>query len=166
MSTSVEVRFLPGPFVAEVELGSTLLAAARKANAPLEAPCDGAGICGKCLVQLHGQALDALESGVDAHGGNGEGRLVLACDARVRAGVTATIPSREDQTLAIVDHGVAVARPLTPYVTVHESLGATMVWAGGRLLAYVPGPGPVANLGIAVDIGTTTLVVVLGVCCA
>ena len=146
MSTSVEVRFLPGPFVVEVELGSTLLAAARKANAPLEAPCDGAGICGKCLVQLHG---------------DNEDRLVLACDARVRAGVTATIPSREDQTLAIVDHGVAVARPLAPYVTVHESLGASMVWAGGRLLAYVPGPGPVANLGIAVDIGTTTLVVVL-----
>ena len=96
MSTSVEVRFLPGPFVAEVEPGSTLLAAARKANAPLEAPCDGAGICGKCLVQLHGQALEALEPGVDVHGRDGEdgeGRLVLACDARVRAGVTATIPS-------------------------------------------------------------------------
>jgi uncharacterized 2Fe-2S/4Fe-4S cluster protein (DUF4445 family) len=164
VSASVEVRFLPGPFVAEVEPGSTLLAAARKANAPLEAPCDGAGICGKCLVQLHGQALDALEPGVEVHGGDGvvgEGRLVLACDARVRAAVTATIPSRGDQSLTIVDHGVAVARPLSPYVTVRESLGASMVWAGGRLLAYEPGPTPVANLGIAVDIGTTTLVVVL-----
>ena len=161
MSAGIEVRFLPGPFVAEVEPGSTLLAAARKAKAPLEAPCDGAGICGKCLVRLEGESLEALEPGVDAHGGNGEGRLVLACDARVRAGITATIPARENQTLAIVDHGVAVARPLTPHVTVHVSFGASMVWAGGQLLAYVPGPVPVANLGIAVDIGTTTLVVVL-----
>ena len=161
MSGSVEVRFLPGPFVAEVEPGSTLLAAARKANAPLEAPCDGAGICGKCLVQLKGEALDALEPGVDSRGGDGEGQLVLACDARVRSNVTVTILPRGDQGLAIVDQGVAVARPLTPHMTVHESLGASMVWAGGRLLAYVPGPVPVANLGIAVDIGTTTLVVVL-----
>jgi len=61
VSASVEVRFLPGPFVVEVEPGSTLLAAARKANAPLEAPCDGAGICGKCLVRLNSEALAALD---------------------------------------------------------------------------------------------------------
>jgi uncharacterized 2Fe-2S/4Fe-4S cluster protein (DUF4445 family) len=158
----VEVRFLPGPFVAEVEPGSTLLLAARKANAPLEAPCDGAGICGKCLVRLTSEALAALEPGVDVRGGaNGHGTLVLACDARVRAGVTATLPSRSDQGLTIVDHGVAVVRPLAPHITVRNSCGDSQVWAGTKLLASFPGVFPVANLGIAVDIGTTTLVVVL-----
>jgi uncharacterized 2Fe-2S/4Fe-4S cluster protein (DUF4445 family) len=162
VSASVEVRFLPGPFVVEVEPGSTLLAAARKANAPLEAPCDGAGICGKCLVRLNSEALGALEPGVDLRGGgNGHGTLVLACDARVRARVTATIPEHRDQGLTIVDHGVAVAWPLVPHITVHDSHGDSLVWAGERLLASLPGLSPVANLGIAVDIGTTTLVVVL-----
>ena len=159
MSASVEVRFLPGPFIAEVEPGSTLLAAARKARAPLEAPCDGAGICGKCLVRLDPEALIALEAGVEVGGGNGQGALVLACDARVRADIAATIPDRGDKNLAIVDHGLATARTLAPHIAVmHASDGCT-VWAGQELIASLP--NRVANLGIAVDIGTTTLVVAL-----
>ncbi|MGB8298663.1 MAG: ASKHA domain-containing protein [Polyangia bacterium] len=159
MSASVEVRFLPGPFIAEVEPGSTLLAAARKARAPLEAPCDGAGICGKCLVRLDPEALTALEAGVEVGGGNGQGALVLACDARVRADIAATIPDRGDKNLAIVDHGLATARSLAPHIAVvHASNGCTM-WAGQELIASLP--NRVANLGIAVDIGTTTLVVAL-----
>ena len=161
MSASVEVRFLPGPFVAEVEPGSTLLAAARKANAPLEAPCDGAGICGKCLVQLSADGLAGLEPGVDLHGGDGGEHLVLACDARVRSRVTATILPRGDELLAIVDQGMTVSWPLKPHITVNEALDGSLVWAGGRLIADLVGCKPVANLGIAVDIGTTTLVVVL-----
>ncbi len=159
MSASVEVRFLPGPFIADVEPGSTLLAAARKARAPLEAPCDGAGICGKCLVRLDPGALAALEPGVDVHTHDGQGTLVLACDARVRAGMAATIPERGDRDLAIVDYGLATARPLAPHiVVVHASDGCT-VWAGQELIASLP--SAVANLGIAVDVGTTTLVVAL-----
>jgi uncharacterized 2Fe-2S/4Fe-4S cluster protein (DUF4445 family) len=159
VSTSVEVRFLPGPFIADVEPGSTLLAAARKARAPLEAPCDGAGICGKCLVWLDPEALTALQAGVEVGAGNGQGALVLACDARVRADIAATIPDRGDKNLAIVDHGLATARPLAPHIAVvHASDGCT-VWAGQELIASLP--NRVANLGIAVDIGTTTLVVAL-----
>jgi uncharacterized 2Fe-2S/4Fe-4S cluster protein (DUF4445 family) len=159
VSASVEVRFLPGLFTAKVEPGSTLLAAARKAHAPLEAPCDGAGICGKCLVLLDPEALTALEPGVDVRGGNGQGALVLACDARVRADIAATIPDRGDKNLAIVDHGLTTARPLAPHIAVvHASDGCT-VWAGQELIASLP--NRVANLGIAVDIGTTTLVVAL-----
>jgi uncharacterized 2Fe-2S/4Fe-4S cluster protein (DUF4445 family) len=155
----VEVRFLPGPFIADVEPGSTLLAAARKARAPLEAPCDGAGICGKCLVWLDPEALSALETGVEVRGGNGQGALVLACDARVRGDIAATIPDRGDKNLAIVDHGLATARSLAPHIAVvHASDGCT-VWAGQELVASLP--STVANLGIAVDIGTTTLVVAL-----
>jgi ferredoxin len=124
VSTSVEVRFLPGPFIADVEPGSTLLAAARKARAPLEAPCDGAGICGKCLVWLDPEALTALQAGVEVGAGNGQGALVLACDARVRADIAATIPDRGDKNLAIVDHGLATARPLAPHIAVvHAQCG-------------------------------------------
>ena len=159
MSTSVEVRFLPGPFIADVEPGSTLLAAARKARAPLEAPCDGAGICGKCLVWLDPEMLTALEPGVDVHGGNGQGALVLACDARVRADIAATIPDRGDKNLAIVDHGLATVRSLTPHIAVVRASDGCTVWAGQELIASTL--STVANLGIAVDIGTTTLVVAL-----
>ncbi|MGA7741988.1 MAG: ASKHA domain-containing protein [Polyangia bacterium] len=159
MSASVEVRFLPGLFIAEVQPGSTLLEAARKARAPLEAPCDGAGICGKCRVWLDPEALTALESDVQVGSGDGQGALVLACDARVRADIAATIPDRGDKNLAIVDHGMATARLLAPHIAVvHASDGST-VWAGQELIASLP--NRVANLGIAVDIGTTTLVVAL-----
>ena len=159
MSASVKVRFLPGPFIANVEPGSTLLAAARKARAPLEAPCDGAGICGKCLVRLDPEALTALEAGVDVGGGNGQGSLVLACDARVRADIAATIPDRGDKNLAIVDHGLATARPLAPHIAVVHAPDGCTVWAGQELIASTL--STVANFGIAVDIGTTTLVVAL-----
>jgi len=159
VSARVEVRFLPGPFIADVEPGSTLLAAARKARAPLEAPCDGAGICGKCLVRLAPEALTALEAGVEVGAGNGQGALVLACDARVRADIAATIPDRGDRNLGIVDHGLATARLLAPHIAVVRAPDACMVWAGQELIASLP--SAVANLGIAVDIGTTTLVVAL-----
>jgi len=159
VSASVEVRFLPGPFIADVEPGSTLLAAARKARAPLEAPCDGAGICGKCRVWLDPEALTALEPGADVRGSNGRGALVLACDARVRADIAATIPDRGDKNLAIVDHGLATARPLAPHIAVVRASDGCTVWAGQELIASLP--STVANFGIAVDIGTTTLVVAL-----
>jgi uncharacterized 2Fe-2S/4Fe-4S cluster protein (DUF4445 family) len=159
LSASVEVRFLPGPFLAEVQPGSTLLEAARKARAPLEAPCDGAGICGKCRVWLDPEALTALEAGVEVGGGNGQGALVLACDARVRADIAATIPDRGDKNLAIVDHGLATARSLAPHIAVVRATDGCTVWAGPELIASLP--SAVANFGIAVDIGTTTLVVAL-----
>jgi uncharacterized 2Fe-2S/4Fe-4S cluster protein (DUF4445 family) len=159
LSASVEVRFLPGPFLAEVQPGSTLLEAARKARAPLEAPCDGAGICGKCRVWLDPEALTALESDVQVGGGNGQGALVLACDARVRADIAATIPDRGDKNLAIVDHGLATARSLAPHIAVVRATDGCTVWAGPELIASLP--SAVANFGIAVDIGTTTLVVAL-----
>ena len=159
MSASVEVRFLPGPFIADVKPGSTLLAAARKARAPLEAPCDGAGICGKCRVWLDPEALNALESDVEVGGGNGQGALVLACDARVRADIAATIPDRGDKNLAIVDHGLATARSLAPHIAVVHAPDGCTVWAGQELIASTL--STVANLGIAVYIGTTTLVVAL-----
>ncbi|HEX7597735.1 MAG TPA: 2Fe-2S iron-sulfur cluster-binding protein, partial [Polyangia bacterium] len=159
MSASVQVRFLPGPFIAKVETGSTLLAAARQAHAPIEAPCDGAGICGKCLVRLEPEALASLESGAELREGNGLGEFVLACAAHVRSALTAIIPERRDKDLAIVDHGLAIPRPLAPHIAVvHASDGST-VWGGQELLASLP--NCVANLGIAVDIGTTTLVVSL-----
>jgi len=159
VSASVEVRFLPGLFIAEVQPGSTLLEAARKARAPLEAPCDGAGICGKCRVWLDPEALTALESDVQVGSGDGQGALVLACDARVRADIAATIPDRGDKNLAIVDHGLATARSLAPHIAVVHAPDGCTVWAGQELIASTL--SAVANFGIAVDIGTTTLVVAL-----
>jgi uncharacterized 2Fe-2S/4Fe-4S cluster protein (DUF4445 family) len=96
---------------------------------------------------------------VDVHGGNGQGALVLACDARVRADIAATIPDRGDKNLAIVDHGLATVRSLTPHIAVVRASDGCTVWAGQELIASTL--STVANLGIAVDIGTTTLVVAL-----
>jgi uncharacterized 2Fe-2S/4Fe-4S cluster protein (DUF4445 family) len=110
-------------------------------------------------VRLGPEALAALEPGVDVRGGNGQGGLVLACDARVRADITAAIPDRGDKDLDIVDHGLTTPRPLAPHIAVVRATDGCTVWAGQELIVSLP--NAVSNLGIAVDIGTTTLVVAL-----
>jgi uncharacterized 2Fe-2S/4Fe-4S cluster protein (DUF4445 family) len=110
-------------------------------------------------VWLDPEALTALESDVQVGSGDGQGALVLACDARVRADIAATIPDRGDKNLAIVDHGLATARSLAPHIAVVHAPDGCTVWAGQELIASTL--SAVANFGIAVDIGTTTLVVAL-----
>ena len=52
------VAFLPSGLRAEIAAGATILDAARAAGESIEAPCAGAGTCGKCRVRV--QADDLL----------------------------------------------------------------------------------------------------------
>ncbi len=160
MSADVEVRFLPGRQVTRVAPGSTLLAAARRAGVSLEAPCDGAGICGKCRVQVHAAHVGALDPGVKGRR-DGDRLSVLACDARVRAPLEVTVGDCSDRALKIVDHGMSTPWPLAPFVTILRTGEASVIRGGHATLAAIPGVGGPANLGLAIDIGTTTLVVAL-----
>ena len=54
--TPNEVIFQPDGARALVPPGATVLEAAEHAGVPLEAPCGGAGVCGKCRVILNGDA--------------------------------------------------------------------------------------------------------------
>lgn len=46
------VIFKPDNRSIDVPNGTTILEASRKAGVLIEAPCNGAGHCGKCLVRL------------------------------------------------------------------------------------------------------------------
>ncbi len=46
------IRFVPWDRTVEAEPGWTVLEAARAAQVPLGAACDGDGICGACAVQV------------------------------------------------------------------------------------------------------------------
>lgn len=74
------VSFLPFKKTVEVEPGTDLLEAARRAGVPIDAQCGGEGICGRCLVRIvEGDAsLDPPEPAEEAR----EEGLVRACKTR------------------------------------------------------------------------------------
>jgi uncharacterized 2Fe-2S/4Fe-4S cluster protein (DUF4445 family) len=88
---------------------------------------------------------------------------VLACQCTVCGDLQAEPEQNADDDLKILSEGHAVAVELDPWITKdYEAAGAqTRVRAGGALLATEPGDTTAARFGVAVDIGTTTLVVAL-----
>jgi uncharacterized 2Fe-2S/4Fe-4S cluster protein (DUF4445 family) len=72
--------------------GESLLAAARKAQVPIDAPCSGNGTCGKCRVKLLAGETDGGQgrhiSGEDYAGG-----YRLACAARVASDAVVLVPA-------------------------------------------------------------------------
>lgn len=94
MAKNYSVTFKPSGAAQKqilVESGITLKDAAEKAGVPLDAPCSGNGICGKCLVRV-------LEGGT---GGEKSGRVDpaqweegwrLACQAVVQGDLRVEVP--------------------------------------------------------------------------
>lgn len=81
------VTFQPSGSTVWVEVGSTLLDAARLAGVAMEATCGGHGRCGTCAVRVIEGTLsapDAVESGVLARAASG---VRLACRATVEGAV-------------------------------------------------------------------------------
>ncbi|MDR3146550.1 MAG: ASKHA domain-containing protein [Treponema sp.] len=150
--------------------GKTILDAVRTAQLPLESPCGGLGVCGKCRVRLvrEGQANPArnlvnmdkrrLVSAEDLEQG-----YVLACRALVTGDLELVLPGdqeAENQSLVILDRGESFDYALRPFITKRlEAAGAcTAVYGGGELLGREEGDTRGELYGIALDIGTTTLV--------
>jgi uncharacterized 2Fe-2S/4Fe-4S cluster protein (DUF4445 family) len=143
----------------------SLLEAARCAGVLLDSPCDGAGTCGKCRVKIppgqppnfHQAPHDWLTPAEQAEG------WVLACQTTVSGDLRVEVESAGAAELSILSEGRAVTVELDPWITkTFDAAGAqTQVLAGGARLATEPGDTTPARLGVAVDIGTTTLVVAL-----
>ncbi|BCS54147.1 ASKHA domain-containing protein [Geobacter sp. SVR] len=155
----VTVRFLPDNRSASIEQGSTILEAARQAGVLIEAPCNGAGHCAKCLVRLPGDDLANVVVHVDAPVDAGPD-MVLACHSHVFGDVTVETVQREETGLQVQCAGQAGDVDLLPYITKNYHAGAdrTAVLAGDRLLGFEQGDTTTATYGLVVDIGTTTLV--------
>ncbi|MBN2404765.1 MAG: DUF4445 domain-containing protein [Coriobacteriia bacterium] len=139
------VHFASPGVIISVPHGSLLLDAARHAGVAVDAPCGGVGRCGRCRLIAHG-ALSPLTEDERSLLPAGEiaAGMRLACRARVMGEVhvgAVTAPGH----LRIVEHAT-VSRPEVepPYVR-----GIITDDAGEPLL------------GVAADIGTTTLALAL-----
>lgn len=107
-----------------VEEGESLLAALQRAGVPMQAPCGGAGTCGKCSV--------------DVSRGGGPWMRVLACQTDAEEGMR--------------------VRPFVPEGGLHvESSDAD----AGALARFRRDAAEAGELGVAVDLGTTTIAVYL-----
>jgi uncharacterized 2Fe-2S/4Fe-4S cluster protein (DUF4445 family) len=144
-----------------VPAGTTLLDAARHAGLVVDSPCNGAGICRKCLVQLELASLEnVLQRGSHQSSAAEAARgFVLACEAELTGDVTLrTLPGCHGD-LQIVNRGVGATRELAPFLSKRFDPRAevTTVFGGGEELAREPGDTSAALYGVVVDIGTTTL---------
>ena len=159
------IHFIPGEKTVSVADGTNLLEAARKAGVFIAAPCDGSGTCGKCRVKIPAaQHQNFNEAPHDwlTQAERAEG-WVLACQSTVHGDLQVEPDQCADDELKILSEGHAVAVELDPWITktFDASSAQTSVQAGGILLVTEPGDTTQALFGVAVDIGTTTLVVAL-----
>jgi uncharacterized 2Fe-2S/4Fe-4S cluster protein (DUF4445 family) len=158
------VRFLPADSTVEVPAGTTLLAAARRAGVVIEAPCDGVGTCGKCRVRLAGGA-ESIERRPGRHrlsAAEETAGWVLACEALVLCDLAVELPVAAP-TLQIASHGLSRAVAIAPCVRKRydAEMRHTAVHNDDTLISLEPGDTRAALYGLAVDIGTTTLIVAL-----
>ena len=159
------IHFIPGNKTVAVADGTNLLEAARKADVLIDAPCDGTGTCGKCRVKIpaaHRQNFKEAPHDWLTQTERAEG-WALACQSTVHGDLLVESEQDADDELKILSEGQAVAVELNPWITktFDASSAQTRVNAGGTLLAAEPGDTTRALFGVAVDIGTTTLVAAL-----
>jgi uncharacterized 2Fe-2S/4Fe-4S cluster protein (DUF4445 family) len=159
------IHFIPGNQTIAVADGTNLLEAARKADVLIAAPCDGSGTCGKCRVKIPtAQRQNFKEAPHDwlTQAERAEG-WALACQSTVHGDLQVEPDQCADDELKILSEGQAVAVELDPWITktLDASIAQTTVKAGGTVVAIEPGDTTQALFGVAVDIGTTTLVVAL-----
>ena len=140
------IRFINENKTADVAPWVTILEAARSADVTVESPCGGGGTCGKCRVQL---------------GGSGKGDVfVNACQEKVFGDISVITIDNEaaNKTLQILSSGQSFNYEIDPYITKAFDGGSTKVYGGDELLGEEPGDTTDKIYGIALDIGTTTMV--------
>jgi len=132
------VRFGEGVSV-RVRPGTTLLEAARQAGMPIDAVCAGLRTCGRCRMRASGELSPPAEEEIAVLG---EAAVAdgwrLACRARVSGEVFVTVPRAEDPH-AVQEGFVGPPWPPDP-------------------------PSGIGGFGVAVDLGTTTVVCALVDC--
>ena len=92
----VEIRFEPSRRSVRVDVGTTLLEAARHAKLPIASACGSDGVCARCGLEIL-EGAETLPDETDAERvlkarNRVDGKLRLACRVRVNADITATAP--------------------------------------------------------------------------
>lgn len=139
------------------QTGETILSALRRAGIVLAAPCGGNGTCGKCRVGVSGDVSPVEE---EERRFLGERELAagvrLACRCRICGDFTVSV---EKAAMQIETDYRAVSYDASPMIAAKKTMGGTAFYREDQLIECVPGEAK--NLGLAVDIGTTTVAVYL-----
>jgi len=150
----------------EVEPGASLLEAIARAGVAIDSPCDGSGTCGKCRVQVATEHTGQLRE--HAHDlltdAERQAGWVLACQSAVHGDVRVELrPPAASEGLRILSDGHEVAVEVDPWVQKRfdTATSSTQFLAGGTVIGTETGDTTGLLYGIAVDIGTTTLVTAL-----
>ncbi|MEW6368815.1 MAG: ASKHA domain-containing protein [Acidobacteriota bacterium] len=135
------VIFSPSGRSVQVDEKTTILKAAQIASEPMSAECTGRGACGRCVVRvLEGRVPDYRV--LRRHDGSPE---VLACQTCV-TGPLNLMPLVEAQLPKLISHdrnvGVAPLREWAPWSLALDPIASVE---------------DAEDLGVAIDIGTTTL---------
>ncbi len=157
------VKFLPHNKSVEIHPGTTILEASRMAGVLIEAPCNGAGHCGKCLVHLPIDDMANVVAHVDVGHDDGGNGAVLACHSEIFGDITVEVPNRREEGLRVVSAGATVKTDFDPFIRrcYNEATHETLIWGGSQLLGTEAGDTVRNEYGLVVDIGTTTLVAAL-----
>ncbi len=148
---TVKVIFSPSKISGMVPKGITILDAARSLGVDIEGPCGGTGKCGRDLIQIRKEGIL---------------RTVLACKTPIETDLDVVLPSHEKKALKIVEGFYAKGDrvynidPSVKKELMHDEQGLcfTKVYGNDDLLFVENGDTKDQTCGIALDIGTTTLV--------
>lgn len=135
----IRIVFQPMEKSIEVPPGTTVLDAARLLGIDLAAPCGGTGRCGKCLVKV-------LPSDM-------EGQWVLACKTSIYQASTVEVLAPGE--LVILAEGHAQGMSTDPALVLEEN--GELRHRAGIFVEKLEREG-YPPLGLAVDLGTTTMV--------
>lgn len=126
----------------------------------LDAPCGGVGCCGKCRVRIIGSALPAPQATETTFltPAEQEAGWRLACLYAVTEDIIVELPQSQ-QVVEIISTGYC--RPFTVQPEIQKRLdgeGNTVVWQNKEIIAMETGDHTRNYYGVAIDIGTTTVV--------
>jgi uncharacterized 2Fe-2S/4Fe-4S cluster protein (DUF4445 family) len=144
------------------EAGSSLLNALRQAGIEVASPCNGHGFCGKCKVRIT-DAPPPVET-PHAHLRPDEiaFELRLACEVEVQEGMAVFLPEDHTMDTRILEGERIHQSRVAPAVVVKQVDGGFQLYYQDRPMVPLPAwRETFSPKGIAVDLGTTTLVVTL-----
>ncbi len=165
----IHIRVEPAGIDIQVDKGKTLLEGLKHAGLILEKPCSGMGLCGECGIWVF--PPDALSSTPhkNINPEDDTKGLRLACQAVPEENITIQVPDHllyepgKSRDLILMQSPRPCPETLDPAVYVTTDNRCTRLWRSGTsepaiLSDWKPGFRP---RGLAIDIGTTTLVIAL-----
>ena len=161
-----EIYFKEQDIAVDAAAGTTILQAARDAGIVVESPCDGIGTCGKCKVlveELQAKKVVQEEAHYKVPQEEQAAGYVLACHTKVYEDITVIAKNTDEQnkTLKILSDGESFSYAIKPLISKSYADGKTLVFRGDKKIGEEDGNTVDRLYGIAIDIGTTTLVTAL-----